>query len=174
MGLRRALATRLDGPGFAHWLTQQQSLPSESCRSMSVDRRGGEQRASEAAPASKVAVASTMPTLLAYSGSSGRPRTRTHARTMRPVSTHYSGTAPSLNPSPLSSRPMWLSRAALYRCKYAHAQCVAPKTKGLRRHQGMTHGLPICYTHTLPPRPCCRPLPLCLTSSCGWNASLAS
>jgi hypothetical protein len=31
--------TRLDGPGFAHWLTQQQSLlRSESCRSIRVDR----------------------------------------------------------------------------------------------------------------------------------------
>lgn len=43
VGLRRALAARLDGPGFAHWLTQQQSLRSESCRSIRVDRTGVEE-----------------------------------------------------------------------------------------------------------------------------------
>ena len=43
VGLSRALAARLDGPGFAHWLTQQQSLRSESCRSIRVDRTGVEE-----------------------------------------------------------------------------------------------------------------------------------
>lgn len=96
------------------------------------NRRGGEQRAArqrrrQRSRQPSIPCPCPMPTYYL-------PTVLTPARTHTHTLTHdtYIGLLQYCmclqNPLPPSSRPMWLSRAALYRCKYAHAQCVTPKT----------------------------------------------
>jgi len=112
--------------------------------------------------------------LLAYSGRHARThthtRTRTHARYMYPCTgggrtVHY------------RSRPMWLTSAVqpstAASCKYAHAQCVAPKDVG----PAPAPGHDTWPTNLLHPRCSRRPAAAARyllfqareASSCGWN-----